>query len=172
MQSSIKPIETFYRGYRFRSRLEARWAVFFDALEIGWEYEPEAFSLDGVGYLPDFRLTGKFKHLPRQIYAEVKAPKHKFPHSKRFSDLIAPIVNLEGPPGAYYYGLRHEKPFTATHYWVFGFDRGGGAVYREKWSYTGEGEIYDPDYDLTSAVAEARRARFERFTTAEQSLHV
>ena len=28
----IKAIETVYNGYRFRSRLEARWAVFFDAL--------------------------------------------------------------------------------------------------------------------------------------------
>ena len=26
-----QPIETMYRGYRFRSRLEARWAVFFTA---------------------------------------------------------------------------------------------------------------------------------------------
>ena len=37
---NIKPIETIYKGYRFRSRLEARWAVFFDALGIEYEYEP------------------------------------------------------------------------------------------------------------------------------------
>ena len=37
----IKPIETVYNGYRFRSRLEARWAVFFDAAGIEYEYEPE-----------------------------------------------------------------------------------------------------------------------------------
>ena len=54
---SIKPIETFYKGCRFRSRLEARWAVFFDALGIDWEYEPEGFTLDfGIRYLPDFAL--------------------------------------------------------------------------------------------------------------------
>ena len=29
-----KAIETLYKGYRFRSRLEARWAVFFDASKI------------------------------------------------------------------------------------------------------------------------------------------
>jgi hypothetical protein len=28
---TIQAIETVYRGHRFRSRLEARWAVFFDA---------------------------------------------------------------------------------------------------------------------------------------------
>lgn len=29
ISNSIKPIETIYNGYHFRSRLEARWAVFF-----------------------------------------------------------------------------------------------------------------------------------------------
>ena len=52
----IKAIETRYKGYRFRSRLEARWAVFFDALGVKWEYEAEGFAKDGVGYLPDFWL--------------------------------------------------------------------------------------------------------------------
>lgn len=53
----IKPIETYYNGYRFRSRLEARWAVFFDALGVKYEYEPEGFQLsDGSAYLPDFYL--------------------------------------------------------------------------------------------------------------------
>lgn len=37
--SEIKPIQTRYKGYHFRSRLEARWAVFFDALGIAWKYE-------------------------------------------------------------------------------------------------------------------------------------
>lgn len=53
----IKPIETVYNGYRFRSRLEARWAVFFDALGIKYEYETEGFEMsDGTMYLPDFYL--------------------------------------------------------------------------------------------------------------------
>lgn len=54
---TIKAIETRYKGYRFRSRLEARWAVFFDALGLEWEYEPEGFDLGEAGwYLPDFYL--------------------------------------------------------------------------------------------------------------------
>ena len=53
----IKPIETIYNGYRFRSRLEARWAVFFDACKIKYQYEPQGFVLDsGKCYLPDFYL--------------------------------------------------------------------------------------------------------------------
>ena len=53
----INPIETLYNGIRFRSRLEARWAVFFDALKMRWEYEPEAYALPSGNYLPDFRIT-------------------------------------------------------------------------------------------------------------------
>ena len=54
---TIKAIETKYNGYRFRSRLEARWAVFFDAGEFWWEYEPEGFDIPGFGYyLPDFLI--------------------------------------------------------------------------------------------------------------------
>jgi hypothetical protein len=49
-------IETKYNNYRFRSRLEARHAVFFDTLGIKYYYEHEGYSLDGVAYLPDFWL--------------------------------------------------------------------------------------------------------------------
>jgi hypothetical protein len=54
----IRPIQTFYDGHRFRSRLEARWAVFFNTLNIPYEYEKEGYVLDsGLGtYLPDFWL--------------------------------------------------------------------------------------------------------------------
>ncbi len=53
----IKAIETKYKGYKFRSRLEARWAVFFDSLGIEWDYEKEGYDLGELGwYLPDFWL--------------------------------------------------------------------------------------------------------------------
>lgn len=66
----IKPIETRYAGCRFRSRLEARWAVWFDHLGIEWLYEPESYMIGPAerrrGYLPDF-------HLPHdEIWVEVK----------------------------------------------------------------------------------------------------
>lgn len=41
MMTGLTAIETEYGGYKFRSRLEARWAVFFDMLGIKWEYEEE-----------------------------------------------------------------------------------------------------------------------------------
>lgn len=55
----LKIKDTYYKGYRFRSRLEARWAVFFDACGVDWEYEPEGYDLgNGMSYLPDFKLHG------------------------------------------------------------------------------------------------------------------
>lgn len=63
----MKAIPTRYRGYHFRSRLEARWGVFFDALGVEWEYEPEGFEMpDGTRYLPDFFLR------ERALFLEIK----------------------------------------------------------------------------------------------------
>ena len=77
MITEIKPIETIYRGYRFRSRLEARWAVFLDSLGVTYEYEPEGFRLpDGSMYLPDFRVMCHASRgqdcEPFPLYIEVK----------------------------------------------------------------------------------------------------
>lgn len=66
--SGIAPLETRYAGYRFRSRIEARWAVFFTRLGIDWHYEPQGFKVGPaqLPYLPDF-------YLPTQaLYVEVK----------------------------------------------------------------------------------------------------
>lgn len=66
----MKAIQTRYKGCHFRSRLEARWAVCFDALDLEWHYEPEGFELGDAGrYLPDFYLP-KF-----DVWAEVKPQK-------------------------------------------------------------------------------------------------
>lgn len=63
----IKAIDTEYKGHLFRSRLEARYAVYFDNLGVIWEYESEGYELgEGDRYLPDF-------YLPTYgIFAEVK----------------------------------------------------------------------------------------------------
>jgi hypothetical protein len=59
----MNAIETAYKGATFRSRLEARWAAFFDLLSWDWIYEP----WDGNHYIPDFVLPG-----PRPVLVEVK----------------------------------------------------------------------------------------------------
>jgi hypothetical protein len=50
---SIAAIPTEYRGRTYRSRLEARWAAFFDRLGFAHEYEP----FDLGAWSPDFLLT-------------------------------------------------------------------------------------------------------------------
>lgn len=56
----IKAIETQYDGCRFRSRLEARWAVFFNEVGLKWHYEPQGYEVPTaagrIRYLPDFWL--------------------------------------------------------------------------------------------------------------------
>lgn len=55
-----------YKGYQMASRLECRWAMFWDAVGCSWEYEPMAFQLKTVRYLPDFYLP------EQQCWVEIK----------------------------------------------------------------------------------------------------
>lgn len=68
----VRAIETRYLGCRFRSRLEARYAVLFEELGLQWEHEPEGFELScGKRYLPDFLV--RFQPDDRDgFYFEVK----------------------------------------------------------------------------------------------------
>lgn len=70
--ADLKPIETIYKGNRFRSRLEAKWAAYFDAVGVEYQYEPEGFQLNnGTWYLPDFFLPGKL--CKNGTYVEIKS---------------------------------------------------------------------------------------------------
>lgn len=66
--NNLKAIETNYRGYKFRSRLEARWAVYLDTVGFKWEYETEGFDLEGESYLPDFLINLGY----HQVWLEIK----------------------------------------------------------------------------------------------------
>jgi hypothetical protein len=102
----IKAIDTVYDGHKFRSRLEARWAVFFKESGINYDYEVEGFLLpDGTNYLPDFVLKNCFGY--DIVYAEVKPETYNREQLIKpwlftlFSDI--PLVILNGSPkeGAY-----------------------------------------------------------------------
>lgn len=89
----IEAIETSYAGYRFRSRLEARWAVFFTKLGIKWDYEPQGYEFDGETYLPDFYLAQE------NVFVEVKGSDEqlhpKVPMLTRFvTEVKRPVVIL------------------------------------------------------------------------------
>lgn len=88
----LKPIETHYNGYRFRSRLEARWAVYFDTLGIEYEYEKEGFDLGDCGwYLPDFWFPQV------NMWAEVKGKPFTADEYMKASRL-GNVLMLEGVP--------------------------------------------------------------------------
>jgi hypothetical protein len=55
---TFKAHATLYSGVAFRSRLEARWAAFFDLAKLKWQYEP----YDLNGWTPDFLLTIPCSH--------------------------------------------------------------------------------------------------------------
>jgi hypothetical protein len=53
----MKPLPTTYNGTTFRSRTEARWAVFFTSMSWEWTYENQGYELETGGhYLPDFEI--------------------------------------------------------------------------------------------------------------------
>jgi hypothetical protein len=123
----IKAIETEYRGYRFRSRLEWRWALFFDSVGLRWEYEPEGFEFDGTRYLPDFWLPD----FENGCYVEVKPTNGDFAKAIGLIDAMGPapsarILLLEGPPDTRGYVLcgwcaeEGDEPYLAR--WQVSFD--------------------------------------------------
>jgi hypothetical protein len=132
----MKAIETEYKGYRFRSRLEARWAVFFDACSIQWEYEPEGFELPcGTRYLPDFWLP----RFHGGIYVEVKPIGGDFSKAHAFADAGNLILLAEGTPEPKEYRLAGEEGclgevcFTSKYLG----DDGNGEEHRFYWQPAG-----------------------------------
>jgi hypothetical protein len=53
---AVTSLRTQYGDILFRSRLEARWAVWMDEVGIKWEYEPVWLETRYGNWLPDFRL--------------------------------------------------------------------------------------------------------------------
>ncbi len=147
----ISPIETRYKGYRFRSRIEARYAVFFDCLKIDWEYEKEGFNLPSGKYLPDFWFP-KMK-----MWGEVKPDYASFDDraSKFVYELAAhsgcPVLMLGGLPETELYIAAEDKGVCAYY-----LTNQQGIFYRDpSWQ---EG-LYFPD--TAFAREKALSARFE-----------
>jgi len=72
---NLKPIPTIYNGMSFRSKLEARYYIFFKSLGFDIEYEPEVENV--YGYQPDFviystREEDDYLGKAQTIYVEIK----------------------------------------------------------------------------------------------------
>lgn len=163
--TAIPAIPTRYLGYSFRSRLEARWCVFFEALKIKYHYELEGIILlDGTRYLPDFFLPDV------KLWAEVK-PVELTPaeHSKckqlmRCTDLNC--LFLVGPPDfTTYMGTTWDcDDYSETDY-LLDIDWHGRRYYKEgrfyactdgSWNHR---SMFTEQYQ--QAIYAARSARFD-----------
>jgi hypothetical protein len=117
--NQIRAIETYYAGCRFRSRLEARWAVFFDRFGVEWEYEPQGYRLPSrKWYLPDFRL-------PRcGTWVEVKGDPEEV--RTQWPTLVEAAQNLPcryrgeyATPGLLVLGPIHDRPASGWGDWCW-----------------------------------------------------
>lgn len=168
----MQAIQTKYNGYKFRSRLEARWAVFFDAAGIEYQYEPEGFKLDdGTMYLPDFylpnvRTRSYEKEYDEGIWVEVKGKMN--PEDLRKIDLFSKtnkILVIGDVPKSYddieidYNMIYWSWNFIdGDSYWAYFSKDLNGNVWLAgpEWD-----EYYDGFERLNSAYTKARQARFE-----------
>lgn len=143
---TVKP--TVYNGYNFRSRVEARWAVFFDEVGIRYYYEHQDYVICGRRYLPDFFLPDF------DIHVEVKgiATPDDYALCCVFSSIVGQIVMLEGPPSF--------SPFNYCS---------GGEHYCGGWFFPEENRIWiaaapgDPEDFHGDAIIKARGVTFEHY---------
>ncbi len=153
----VKAIETVYNGYKFRSRLEARWAVFFDALNTYYEYEPEGFDLNGRWYLPDFYIPKIDYWVEIKPYREdEKVLWQSINLCRRFADQAGKIILLFGIPG------QHMPLFiddiNSTGIVVVNIDDPVKAEITQGFLLAMYLGAYPEDYEL--AINKARQARF------------
>jgi hypothetical protein len=124
--NEVGAIETVYDGYRFRSRLEARWAVFFKTAGIRYIYEPECFRLpSGKLYLPDFYLPEVNMRTTEDkggIYVEVKPSR---PNSNEM-DYLFELSQITGKSVLLIVGM----PASWGNY----FDAEGDGHYEYSWN--------------------------------------
>jgi hypothetical protein len=172
----MKAIETIYKGYRFRSRLEARWAVFWDALGIKWEYEPEGYELsDGTRYLPDFwlpqvKMYGEVKPGDtfdgRLTEVKITVPAPEWEKMRRLAiESMRPVLLLIGvPTNTPYLTMMPEKDgklgyelhcLTTYH----GYPYTESRFYASPGSWAPDGDAFWKDTEI--AANAARQARFE-----------
>ena len=105
----IKAIETVYKNCKFRSRLEARYAVFMDVLGINWVYELEGYELQSGRYLPDFYLPS----FEGGSFAEVK-----FKFNEKEIQLCRELCMMTNKSVILFEGMPDSKVYN--YFWMDG----------------------------------------------------
>lgn len=104
-EKTIAPIQTYYNGYKTRSRLEARWLYFFDLMGLKYQYEPEGIEdKTGLRYLPDVYLP------TLNCYVEIKSAHIKdTPEGKAAEQKLSTFFgDFDQPIGLILYGDPYE----------------------------------------------------------------
>jgi hypothetical protein len=123
----LSPKPTTYDGIRYRSRLEARWAAFYDALGVTHQYERQHFNLgDGIFYLPDFWLP---MIGARGVWVEIK-PFEPLPAEIEKACRLA--VQTALPVYLFFGWVSHSVQYDLGSAYKFYIDQGWGGGYR--WS--------------------------------------
>ena len=112
MTLKIKAKPTKFKGRLFRSRTEARWAVFFEKLGLNWSFEVEGYDLpDGTSYLPDFLLkTPQGKDLFIEVKPAGQADDPKFSKFEEALDYTRRAVLVGGTPLEWFEAGGHFCP--------------------------------------------------------------
>lgn len=171
--SRIKAIPTKYLGTTYRSRLEAKWAVFFHALEIAFDYEAQSLKLeDGTPYMPDL-------YFPQiRYFAEIKPCDFTEDERRKCLEVVKgtgrPIILLVRQPGFCTYEVVKRtdiaddpRPVLESFDCLLDIDAHGRRLYRDQRRFfcDTQGQWKDRR-DFTQryqeAVDLARDARFDQ----------
>jgi hypothetical protein len=116
MTGRPRGIPTVYRGVQFRSRIEARWAAFFDKLKWDWECEP----IDLSGYIPDFVLAFSYAPLLVEVKNAIDVPAELEQHKPKIvlssweheAVIVGARIGFPSPGEALcgLFGERHRGP--------------------------------------------------------------
>jgi hypothetical protein len=109
-------IPTEYKGIKFRSKLEARWAVFFDTLGIEWQYEPQGYEI-GTGYeayYPRY-LFSDGETLP---FEDLKTAELYIQSTKEYRGLDLTILEVLEPLGS----LDPDLEWYLPDFWLPGLE--------------------------------------------------
>lgn len=172
MNKEVRPIETTYKGYRFRSRLEARWAVVFDTLGWQWEYEPEGFDLPSGPYLPDFRVFNIDRGY--HWWWEVKPALPQGMRTRPLDTRWVELMQHTRLPFAVVFGIPGPGEHLASLTIAAGETRMSLDVGAPRWA-GGESacSVVTDKVGIewrTTAFAAARSARFEHYATDDSAL--
>lgn len=161
MNGPIRAIETQYAGCRFRSRTEARWAVFFDALDIPWDFEAQGFHTPAGGYLPDFWLPDV------DLYVEIKGPTPGETELAKCQAIPNLIILVGGVPRRLEdFGFWQWAPCAKGRFHLLHGCEEGWVVFSAEKSWP-----FPPVADkqrVQDALREARSARFEHGETGRR----